>query len=234
MFDKSTLPDVKVVPEELGEFKIIENVNKGYSYFTLMKSDKQLMVLSTKTLREYKEQYSSYDLAYGDVLMSGWGFGLAPCWISKKSQVRSVTVIEKYPEVIEIFKRNNEIPENVKIIYDDVKTYKTEDKYDCVFLDHLPDHDLSPVFDEIGTIAKNIPNHNVMWIWSLELRYMMDVIGFTNHDLYGAPKSMDNIDLESGWSEYVKRYSAPKIPILDQEKLSVYIKTYFNRLKVTR
>lgn len=234
MFDKSTLPDVKVVPAELDEFKITENVNRGHSYLTLTKNNKQLMALSTKTLREYKEQYSSYDLAYGDVFMSGWGFGLAPCWIANKPQVRSVTVIEKYPEVIEIFKRNNEIPENVKIIYDDVKTYKTEDKYDCVFLDHLPDHDLSPVFDEIGTIAKNIPNHDVMWVWSLELRYVMDVIGFTNRDLYGAPRSMDNINFESGWSDYVKRYSAPKIPILDQEKLSIYIKTYFNRLKVTQ
>ena len=234
MFDKSTLPDVKVVPAELNEFKITENVNRGHSYLTLTKDNKQLMALSTKTLREYKEQYSSYDLAYGDVLMSGWGFGLAPCWIANKPQVSTVTVIERYPQIVNIFKRSNQIPKNVHIIYDDVKTYKTSNKYDCVFLDHFPDHDISPVFDEVGSITRNIPNHDVMWVWSLELRYMIDVIGFTNRDLYGAPRSMDNIDFESGWSDYVKKYFAPKIPILDQEKLSIYIKTYFNRLKVTQ
>lgn len=235
MFDPSTLPDVKVVEESLDGFVVSKNghhqiLSKEIEGPDGEKEMKQLMCLSLKTLREYKEQYSSYDLAYGDVLMSGWGFGLAPCWIAGKPGVRSVTVIELNTQVVEIFKRNNTIPNNVKILYDDIKTYKTQDKYDCMFLDHFPDHDRSPVFNEVAQIVKNIPNHDVLWFWSLEQRYIMDAIGFANRDLWVAPKSMNDVDFESNWNSYIEKYSAKKIPKLNQEKLELYIKTYFNRL----
>lgn len=224
MFDVNTLPDVTIADGSMGEFSIRKISWVWYLY----KGDKQLMCLSTKTLREYKEQYAFYDLAYGKVLMSGWGFGLAPLWLASKPGVESVTVVEYNPEVIELFLQNNKIPDNVSVVYDDIKTYKPEQEYDCLFLDHFPDHDLKPVFDEVSQIATNV-KYKTLWLWSLEARYLLDEIGFTFADLYVAPKSFDGIDFYSKWKNYIAKYS-PTIPALDAETVELYIKTYFNRL----
>lgn len=224
MFDVNTLPDVTIVDGSIGEFSI-----KKISWvWYLHKGDNQLMCLSTKTLREYKEQYALYDLAYGKVLMSGWGFGLAPLWLASKPGVESVTVVEYNPEIVELFLQNNKIPDNILVVYDDIKTHKPEQEYDCLFLDHFPDHNPAPVFDEVSQIAANI-KHKTLWLWSLEIRYLLDEIGFAFADLYVAPKSFDGIDFYSKWKNYIARYSST-IPALDAETVELYVKTYFNRL----
>lgn len=224
MFNVNTLPDITIADGSMGEFSIKKLNWRWYLY----KGNNQLMCLSTKTLREYKEQYAFYDLAYGKVLTSGWGFGLAPLWLASKPEVESVDVVEYNPEVVELFLQNNKIPDNVSVIYGDIKTYKPEQKYDCLFLDHFPDYDLTPVFDEVSRIASNI-KHDTLWIWSLEERYLMDELGFTANDLRVTPKSFDGVEFYPKWKDYIAKYS-PTIPVLDAETVELYIKTYNNRI----
>lgn len=223
MFDSNTLPDVTIADGSMGEFSIKK---KDWRWF-LYRGDTQLMCLSTKTLREYKEQYAFYDLAYGDVFMSGFGFGLAPLWLISKPEVNSVTILEYNPEVVELFLLNNKLPDNVTVVYGDIHTYKPDRGFDCLFLDHFLDGDLSPVFNEVDKICQNIP-HKTLWFWSLELRYVLDECGFTLTDLYEIPKSFNDTDLYSKWSSYIAKYPFT-IPKLDKDTVETYIKTYFNR-----
>lgn len=75
--------------------------------------------------------------AHGDVLIGGLGIGLVLLAIQDKADVHSITVIEKYPEVIEIVGSQLQLNEKVKIICDDVYTWEPENdcRYDCIYMD---------------------------------------------------------------------------------------------------
>lgn len=73
--------------------------------------------------------------AHGDVLIGGLGIGMIILAIQNKEKVNSVTIIEKSQDVIDMVA--NQLPFNskVRIICDDVFTYKPDRKYDCIYMD---------------------------------------------------------------------------------------------------
>jgi hypothetical protein len=118
-----------------------------------------------------EQLYSSYDLAYGKVLLTGFGFGILAEWIASKDNVTEVHVVEKYPDVIECFLKNNSMPSKVKVIIADASEYKSNEKYDCIFIDHYEILPLSEVSQEIVKVSNNVPNHSVIWGWQFEEIY---------------------------------------------------------------
>ena len=90
-FDIKTVPLV-IIKNGTSNNVVISNPPKEPHMFYLHQNNKQLMVLNTKTNREIKELYSSYDLAYGDVLVSGLGFGILPLWLASKPEVKLVDI----------------------------------------------------------------------------------------------------------------------------------------------
>lgn len=122
-----------------------------------------------------EQLYTSYDLAYGKVLLTGFGFGILADWIASKQNVTEVHVIEKYPDVIECFLKNNNIPNKVKIIIADASEYKSDEVYDCIFIDHYEILPLSEVSKEIVKVSKNIPNYSIIWGWQFEEIYNTDL-----------------------------------------------------------
>lgn len=225
MFDIKTVPPFVVKEMVMGDFSIQK---KGNTYH-LYQGESQWMQLNIKTNMEVKELYSSYDLAYGDVLLTGFGFGILPLWLASKPGVKSVTVLEKNKEIVDIFLKNNTLPDTVKIIFTDAKTYTSGKDYDCLLLDHFADHVAFP-YEEVRQIAKNISNHNLLWYWSLETRYVEKYYDLDAYKLYVAPVSFKDYDFSTYLDEYLSYVDIPTVPKVSTDKLREYIDTYFNRI----
>jgi len=224
MFNRQTIPQITIALAKIGDFKVIKEGNTFY----LLKNSAQLMQLNTKTLREYKEQYACYDLAYGDVLITGLGFGMLANWLASKPEVTSVRVIEFYQEVIDLYTGSNKISDKIIIELGDAKNYMSNDKFDCIFLDHFPDHSSAPIYDEVLSISKNIPNHKILWFWSLEKWYLENYYGFNHTVFTTAPPDLQPLNLYKEWKDFKVDIGVTSIPELDELKLKEYIYTYIN------
>lgn len=189
----------------------------------------QFMQLITKTNREIKELYSSFDLAYGDVLITGLGFGILALWVANKPEVTSVTVIENSQDVIDLFLAHNKLPEKVTIILSDADNYTTDKHYDCLLLDHFKDRDERPfTYARIQNVAKNIP-HNLFWFWSIEQRYCVRVYDLRLIDLYLEPVDLSNYDFGRKWQAWIGVLEIPTIPNVASDKIKEYVELYTNR-----
>jgi hypothetical protein len=228
MFDKKSIPEVTITPAKVGDFSITKEGNVFY----LHKDQAQFMQLNVKSMREYKEQYACYELAYGDVLITGLGFGMLATWLASKPEVTSVKVIEFYQEVIDLFTESNPVPDKVTIELGDAKNYKTNDKFDCVFLDHFPDHSDEPIYEEVLEISKNIPNHNVLWFWSLERWYLENYYGFNFKIFLTNPPDLEPLNLYEQWQRFRSDVSVLTIPMLDAKKVKEYIYTFVNYIVI--
>lgn len=97
------------------------------------------------TPHEINTMSEPIEKAKGKVLVLGLGLGYFPFMVLRKEEVDSVTVIEKNPEIISLFKENI-LPffpnkEKLEIIEGDAfEHFKKADKYDYVFADlwHQP------------------------------------------------------------------------------------------------
>ena len=76
--------------------------------------------------------------AYGDVLICGLGIGLVILPLLESEKINSITVIEKYQDVIdcvlpqiEKFDTNNKL----KVIHQDCFDFTTKEKFDTIFID---------------------------------------------------------------------------------------------------
>jgi hypothetical protein len=165
------------------------------------------MSLDTKNSKAIRQFYSSFDLAYGDVLVTGLGFGILTLWLDTKPEVKSIKVLEISQDVVDLFLEHNKLPDNATIEIADAREYQTDQHFDCILLDHYELHKFTP--EQLATISNNIPNHNLIWFWDLE-NYVRD------------------IKLENRWSEFKKTYVA-KFPNIDEAKITEYIDTVFMR-----
>jgi hypothetical protein len=235
-FDKNTVPSFNIIPATSGDI-VISNPDEDSLRFYLHKNGKQLMVLDTRTNREIKELYSSYDLAYGDVLVSGLGFGILPLWLAYKPEVTSVKVIEFSQEVIDLFLQSNEIPGNLIIELGDISTYVSDDRYDCILLDHFQDHlpqsEYHLNLKSIEDVSRNVPNHDVIWGWSLEHMFLTKKFKVDHMQLYVNPIDLRQLDLYPAWLEFIRDdMDVATVPSLSKHKLTEYVYTYYNYIVV--
>ena len=142
------------------EINHIGYFDKKFPYLALLKNNEIWMSLNPneiKTMAPYIEK------AKGHVLVLGLGMGYVTYMMANKKEVKSVTIIEKDSNVINIFNNllwpsfNNK--EKIKIINDDAISYlkRKQRDYDYIFADiwHSPDDGL-PLFLKIKKINKNI------------------------------------------------------------------------------
>ena len=227
MYDRKTIPKVKI--KEI--FKNdIDIVKLGTSY-VLYRQGKQENSFNIKNNKEAKELYSSYDLAYGKILKSGLGFGTLTLWLANKPEVESIKIIEISQDVVDIFLENNTLPDKVTIEVADIEDYKTNEKYDCILLDH---YEKSPEFWKIrsmNNIAKNIPNHDLLWIWSMEELYFISCYEDKNFFWHNPRFEKNQEDFSKQWKNFKDNIVKIKtLPDLTDEKINEYIYTYINFL----
>lgn len=133
------LKDGKVGDFELSHYEIGQN--DLYAMLHGIPSGKfvRLMhrgeVVMSNTDMEKRTNSSFVINAHGNVLIGGLGIGLILLAIQDKEEVKQITVVEKYKEVIELV--GNQLPLNSKvhIVHDDVFGYKPLFKYNIIYMD---------------------------------------------------------------------------------------------------
>lgn len=98
--------------------------------------------------------------SYGDVLIGGLGIGMILLAIQDKEQVRSITVLEKYQEVIDLVAPQLPINSKVHIICADVFEWKPEkgQKFDCIYMD-IWNFVNSDVYDEMKLLKRKFGHY---------------------------------------------------------------------------
>jgi hypothetical protein len=93
--------------------------------------------------------------ANGDVFIAGLGIGLIVLPVQEKENVRSITILEKFPEVIELVGKQLPVNAKVKIIQGDVFDYEFPKgtKFDTIYFD-IWNYVNSDVYEEMKLLKK--------------------------------------------------------------------------------
>ena len=230
MFDLKTVPEIVIKEISYKDIDIIRSPIRPKTYLLFNKGI-QWMGYDMYTNKEIKEFYSQYDLAYGDVIVTGFGFGTLACWLASKPEVTSVTVIEISKDIYDIFLMNNKLPDKVNVIIADASEYKTEKHFDCLFLDHY-EHNLTEwVFRDVKKIVNNLPNHTTMWFWSLESKYLDVMFNIREIEFNHAFLWQNYIDFYTKYNEFKNNvFNIKTLPEIDSDRFNNYIYTYYDRL----
>ena len=97
-------------------------------------------VVMSDTEMEKRTNRSFCAQAHGDVLVGGLGIGMIIMAIQDKEEVRSITVIERYQEVIDMVVSQLPLNDKVHIVKDDVFAWKPAkgQRFDCIYMDIWP------------------------------------------------------------------------------------------------
>ena len=227
-FDLRSVPSINIEETVLGPVEVVLEDDTYYLY----NNGIQWMSLSPNK-HQIEQLYPHYELAYGDVLVTGLGFGALALWLCEKSDVKSVTVIEYSPEVIEIFKKFNAVPDKLTIINADATTFTTDKKYDGIFLDHYETQHWDWRLRDMKDFCARV-KHDVFWAWSLEEAYMfkthkLDMRGLNFGNSY--QYFLDIPDILEGWENFVKNFLPDEKSLLsmDSSKVEEYIYCYYDK-----
>lgn len=107
-------------------------------YVRLIVNDELMM---SNTPMEQRTSLPFMQNATGNILICGLGLGLVILPLLENDEVKSITVIEKYQDVIDCvlpqikkYDRNNKL----NVVCVDCFEYETKDKYDTIFIDIWP------------------------------------------------------------------------------------------------
>lgn len=230
MFNIDTVPNINLKEMSYKDIDIVSF--RGPNTYYLLNKGIMWMGLNKNTNKQIKEFYSQYDLAYGDVLLTGFGFGILASWLASKPEVTSVTVIEISQDIVDIFLQNNTLNEKIKVIIADASQYKTDQHFDCLFLDHYELQYEGWLIKDMKQVSLNIPNHTVFWTWSTEGRLCWP--GDTpDRDAMAQGKILDTTDVDF-YTLYNKFKhliaNIPTFPYLDNKKINEYVYTYFDKI----
>ena len=146
--------------DEYKEYSRIGYFTSDFPYLALAEGNNVWMSLNPNEIETMKPYISK---GKGNVLVLGLGMGYVPYMMSLKDEVKSIVIVEKDHEIIELFKKAL-LPlfakkEKIKIIEDDAINYlnKKEKDYDYIFADlwHNPEDGLS-LFVQLKRINQNI------------------------------------------------------------------------------
>ena len=112
---------------------MVSGVSKG----TYMRLKHNGEVVMSNTYMEERTNMDFIYNAYGDILIGGLGIGMIIMAIQDNPEVKSITVIERYEEVINMVATQLKFNDKVKIINADVFDWKPEkgNKYDVIYMD---------------------------------------------------------------------------------------------------
>jgi len=238
--DFSTFSEINISAKKYGNIEIVPEYRDGLLVpikYSIYEDNNLWMEYDNLGFYSIKQLYSFYDIANGDVLLSGLGFGIIPVWLLNKKEVKSITVVEKNKNIIDLFKESNNI-ENINIINDDIRNYKTTKKYNFVGLDHYELESQEYIIEDSINILKNI-QHDSFWIWSLEKIYLKMSYDFSeiNKNPYKNLSDFDYFftfykeDIVSEWKNFVNKNFPNNyfIKNIDVDKVKEYIYTFYSR-----
>ena len=147
------------VTKDYKEYSAIGYFKEKFSYLALCEGNNVWMSLNPNEIETMKPYIAK---AKGNVLVLGLGMGYVPFHLTNKSDVKSITIVEKDQDIINLFNKlllpkfNNQ--NKIKIVKDDAIYFVSNNhKYDYIFADlwHNPEDGLS-LFLKLKAINKNI------------------------------------------------------------------------------
>ena len=189
-YKKYALKNITYEPYQLFAYDDIsldgdkENSRIGYfdhkfSYLALTEGNNIWMSLNPNEIETMKPFINK---ARGNVLVLGLGMGYVPFMMANKSEIKSITIIEKDPEIIGLFNSlilpSFKSKEKIKIIEDDAINYvRKNSRFDYIFADlwHSPEDGLS-LFIQLKRINKHIDCWLEVSMYALLRRCMISLI----------------------------------------------------------
>lgn len=136
------LDEIIIKDKDYKEISQVGYFDKTFKYLALKENDVIWMCITPNEINTMKDALNK---VRGDVLVLGLGLGYFPYMASLKDEVKSITVIEKDPTIIEIYK-SNIAPfvgnSKINIVHADAFEYlKSNRDFDTVFADlwHNPE-----------------------------------------------------------------------------------------------
>jgi len=112
-----------------------ENMGLRAGSYVKLVDKKYHEIVMSDTAMERQTNSEFLRKANGHVLIGGLGIGMILLAAQEKPEVQTITVIEKYQEVIDLLMPTLPINNKVKIINDDIFTWKPTQKYDTIYMD---------------------------------------------------------------------------------------------------
>ena len=99
--------------------------------------------MMSETPMEHRTNYNFVRYAHGDVLIGGLGLGMILMAIQDKDDVCSITVLENSDDVIAAVASQLPLNSKVRILKEDVFTWKPDMKFDSIYMDiwYYPNED---------------------------------------------------------------------------------------------
>jgi hypothetical protein len=212
-----------IIPGSYGDCTI--DYIKEEEKFVLRHKGIQWMASDESFLEPKDTFYSQYDLAYGDVLLSGLGFGILPKALSQKTSVQSVTVIEINKDIIDAFLKNNKVDSKITIIEADASTYVSDKKYDCLLPDHYELQGVDWTLADMKGMAKRI-SHDVYWPWSIEEIFLIKTYPKKSYSSETLELYKEEIPVK--WREFIAEHlnSHPTLTDISNENLFKYLEKH--------
>lgn len=104
-------------------------------------------MMMADTLPERRSCLEVVEKARGHVLIAGLGLGMILWPIAAKPEVESITVVERYRNVVRLVQPH--IPRRVRVLNVDVFRYRPRQRFDTIFLDIWPQIRASNLIDMI-------------------------------------------------------------------------------------
>lgn len=221
------VPRINILEDSFNDIDIIKDGDS----FALYNKGIRWMTLDLKTNKQIKEFYSQYDMAYGNVMLTGFGFGILASWLASKPSVESVTVVEISEDIVQAFLKNNKISDKIKIMIEDASKYKDTKRYDCLFLDHYETQNDFWFIRDVKRLANNIPNHNLFWAWSMEEKMLNNFYSYKDFDIQQVLEK-DEIFIKELYSNFKNNVlGINTMPDLSPELIKQYFKAYYDRIE---
>jgi hypothetical protein len=209
------------------KFEII----KENEFYILKINGNQWMMYDTITHLQASQLFAHYYIASGDVIVTGLGFGIRENWLLNKSNIKSLTILEKNEDIIEYHKAFNPILfEKATIINCDAKTYKG--KCDTLLLDHYEFESLFEITNDVKMICSNI-ECDKMWFWHVETQILADLHQtyeqnicerFRNGEFKFNVDTLKNV--KYAYECIKSNNNLSKLPDLTQEELQLILSIY--------
>jgi 16S rRNA A1518/A1519 N6-dimethyltransferase RsmA/KsgA/DIM1 with predicted DNA glycosylase/AP lyase activity len=127
------------------KIKGVHRLHKGQERISRWSSQKENVIalfhnneiVMSDTNMEKRTNMSFVVEAHGDILISGLGIGLIVMAIQDKEEVSSITIVEKYNDVIDIISSQLKFNHKINIINDDIYEWSPPKgiKYDVIYHD---------------------------------------------------------------------------------------------------
>ena len=133
--DNINIPHNKLNKFTIGEISVAATGQKKTGLFYTKPQHGNCIMMSNIDC-EYEEHEALWKKAKGDVLITGLGLGFSHCNLVNNPNITSVTIIEKYQDVIDLVWDHCSKDDRFNLIHADANTWEIEGYWDCIWIDH--------------------------------------------------------------------------------------------------